>query len=74
LTEIASMPKTAMPMTFDEFRKSSEAVENDRPIDVAVRQQRQWFRDGSFAERAVQSALRAVARWAPWDPDGATGS
>ena len=68
------MPKTVMPMTFDEFRTSSEAVENDRPIDVAVRQQRQWFRDGSFAEQAVQSALRAVAGWIPWDSDGATAS
>lgn len=68
------MPKTAMPMTFDEFRISSEAVENDRPIDVAVRQQRQWFGQSSFAEQAVQSALHAVARWVPWDPNGATGS
>ena len=68
------MPKTAMPMTFDEFRASSEAAENDRPIDVAVRQQRQWFRESSLVEQAVQSALRAVARWVPWDPDGATGS
>lgn len=66
------MPKTAMPMTFEEFRISSEAVENDRAIEVAVRQQRQWFRDGSFAEQAVQSALRTVARWVPWD--GATSS
>lgn len=68
------MPKTAMPMTFDEFRTSSEAVESDRPIDVAVRQQRRWFRDGSLAEKALQSALLAVARWVPWDTDGATGS
>ena len=68
------MPKTAMPMTFDEFRSSSEAVENNRPIDVAVRQQRQWFRDGSLAGQAVQSALRTIAGWIPWDPDGATGS
>ena len=68
------MPKTAMPMTFDEFRISSEAVENDRPINVAVRQQRQWFRDGSLAEQTVQSALRTIAGWIPWDPDGATGS
>lgn len=68
------MPKTAMPMTFDEFRTSSEAVENDRPIDVAVRQQRQWFRDGSLADQALQRALLAVARWVPWDPNGAPGS
>lgn len=68
------MPKTAMPMTFDEFRSSSEAVENDRPIDVAVRQQRQWFSDGSLAGQAVQSALRTIAGWIPWDADGATGS
>lgn len=68
------MPKTAMPMTFDEFRTSSEAEENDQPIHVAVRQQRRWFREGSSAEQAVQSALRAIARWVPWDPNAATGS
>ena len=68
------MPKTAMPMTFEEFRVSSEAVENGRPLEVAVRQQRQWLRDGSFTGQALQSALRAVARWVPWDGDAATGS
>lgn len=68
------MPKTAMPVTFDEFRSSSEAVENDRPIDVALRQQRRWFRDSSLAEQAVQSALRTIAGWIPWDSDGATSS
>lgn len=68
------MPKTAMPMTFDDFRSSSEAVENDRPIHVAARQQRQWFRDRSLAGQSMQSALRVVAGWIPWDSDGATGS
>jgi len=68
------MPKTAMPMTFDEFRKSSESVENDRPINVAVRQQRRWFHDNALAEQAVQGALRVIAGWIPWDSDGATGS
>jgi hypothetical protein len=73
-TEIASMPKTAMPMTFEEFRVASEAVENDRPIAVAVRQQRQWFRDGSFADQAMQGALRVLVGWIPWDGDAATGA
>lgn len=68
------MPKTAMPMTFEEFRTSSESVENDRPIDVAVKQQRQWFRDGSFADQTVQSALRTLLGWVPWDGDAATGA
>jgi len=69
------MPKTVMPMTFDEFRRSCQAGNDHRPITLAARQQQRLFRDPSTAARpVVQRALAMIAGWVMWDPDGAAGA